>query len=449
MRFAKWPSCLLAVVTALAAPCAGAANDRSLDPAFDGTGYRRVAFDFGGDLRDFLQGMAREPSGNYVLVGEVAAPSAQTGLRVGVARIRRSDGGLLSSFTHDPFFDSVRGVALDVIARQVIVGTTPTNGDGRPDLGVVRYFNGAPDTTFAGDGGLSYDSPNSSNATDEPLAVTIRSNGEILVLIQERPNTSAAYPYVLVRIPDNGTGLSSLPLGGTTLGYSGGAMLLQPDGKLVVAVNIVNGAGALCEQPRLFRFAPNTLANLDASFGTAGIVTLAPPTGTGNCAPAVTAIALDAQDRILLGAVSRSASASASWVARVNATGTLDSSFNGDGWSRFERPLGGDFHDIYGIGVQRDGSIMTGGTFTFSNPTIGDRLIIGRMLPNGTPDVSFETLGSSIYTTGATATPQNGVAMMMDGDKVVLAGSWLAATPNDYDFQVIRTIGPPLRDGFE
>lgn len=136
-------------------------------------------------------------------------------------------------------------------------------------------------------------------------------------------------------------------------------------------------------------------------------------------------------------------------MARVSAAGALDSSFSNDGWSRFERPLGGDFHDIRGIGVQSDGAIMTGGTFTFSNPTIGDRLIIGRMLPDGTPDASFDTFGSRVYTTGSTANPQNGVAMLMDGDKAVLAGSWLAASPADYDFQIVRTIGPLLRNGFE
>lgn len=427
-----------------------AAADASLDPAFDNTGYQRVAFDQGAGNRDVVQAMAREPSGNYVIAGEVQAPSAGTGRRVGVARIARSNGSILGSFTHDPFFDTVRALAVDAIGRQVVVGTTPTNADGRPDLGVVRYLAGNPDTTFAGDGGLSFDSPNASNALDEPLAVVVRStNGEIIVLLQERPTTSAAYPYVLVRIPDNGVGPTALPLGATALGYSGGAMLLQTDGKLLVAVNVVNGSGPVCEQPRLFRFAANTLVNLDSSFGSGGIVTLAPPTGTGACAPAVNSIALDAQGRILLSAVSRSVSASASWVARVSTTGALDGSFSSDGWSRFERPLGGDFYDIRGIGVQSDGAILTGGTFTFSNPTIGNRLIIGRMLPDGTPDASFDTFGSRIYTTGSTATPQNGVAMLMDADKVVLAGSWLAVSPTDYDFQIVRTIGPLLRNGFE
>lgn len=290
-----------------------AAADASLDPAFDNTGYQRVAFDQGGSLRDFLQAMAREPSGNYVIAGEVEALSAGTGRRVGVARIARSNGSILSSFTHDPFFDAVRALAVDAIGRQIVVGTTPTNADGRPDLGVVRYLAGSPDTTFAGDGGLSFDSPNSSNALDEPLSVVVRSsNGEIIVLIEERPTTGAAYPYVLVRIPDNGAGPTALPLGANVAGFSGGAMLLQPDGKLLVVVNVVNGSGPVCEQPRLFRFAANTLVNLDSSFGSGGIVTLAPPTGTGACAPAVNAIVLDAQGRILLGAVSRSVSASAS-----------------------------------------------------------------------------------------------------------------------------------------
>lgn len=439
------------ILTALfvAPTLASAASDGDLDAGFASNGVRRFAFDLTGSDRDFLQAMAREPSGNYVLAGEVESSGA-TGREIGIVRVSRSTGQVLSSFHYDAFFDTVRALAVDGIARQIVVGTTPTNADGQRDLGVARFLGGDPDTTFAGDGAISIDSPNTANAVDEPLAVVVRSDERIIVLVREViAGSPAPNPYVLVHMPGNGQNPVTLPLGPTTAGFAGGTMLLQPDGKLVVAVNI-SSDGSTCNLPRLFRFAPNSLVNLDTSFGGTGLVTLTPPSGTGNCAPAAKALALDAQGRLLIGAVSRSLSASASWVARVNVNGTLDTSFSTDGWSQITRPAGGSFHDVYGIGVQADGRIVTGGTFTFDNASIGDRPIISRLLANGSTDTGFNGVGSHIYTPSAgNANPQNGVAMLMDGDRAVLAGSYLATGTLDYDFQVLRTTGTLLRDGFE
>lgn len=440
-------SLTLLLALLLCAPAAEASGDGVLDTSFGNAGVRRPFFDVTGGKRDVLQAMAREPSGNYVLAGEVESTGG-TGVDIGVVRIRASDGGTIASFHYDAFFSRVRALAVDGIARQVVVGIVPTNIDGQADLGVARFLGGAPDNTFAGDGALVFDSPNRTNSTDEPIAVVVRGDNDLYVLIREVPfNDPAPHPYTLVYIPDDGQAPTHLPLGATTAGYSGGAMLLQPDGKLVVAVNV--SISGLCQRPRLFRFLPNSLVNLDAGFGGTGVVTLEPPASTGNCAPSVSSLALDAQGRLLLGATARSLSASASWVARVNTNGTLDSGFSSDGWTSIVRPAGGSFHDIYGIGVQPDGKIVTGGTFTFDNASIGDRPIISRLLSNGATDADFNGVGSYIYTPPGNANPQNGVALLMDRGRAVLAGSFLATTLPDYDFQVIRTVGPLLRDGFE
>lgn len=427
-----------------------AATDSDFDPDFGNSGYTRSFFDLTGDNRDYALALTQEPSGTYVVAGEVRSTSA-TGINVGIARISRSTGAQLSKYNVDAGFASVRAVTTDFVGRTVVVGTSANAVDGRPDLAIVRFLGttGNLDSNFSGDGLLSYDSPNTSNATDNPLAVVDRPDASLYVLVEETPANSADHPYVIVSVSENGQTLSTLPLGGTTFGFNGGNMLLQPDGKLLVVVNVAISSG--CLRPRLFRFAPNTLTNLDSGFGSGGIATLLPPNGIPNCAPTITSIALDSQGRILLGGHASSLAASAGWVARLSANGTLDSTFSVDGWAQLDRPINGDFHYVFGIGAQSDGAVLAGGTFVHTNASIGERPIVSRLTPAGINDTSFSgNVSHRVYTaTVGTLTQQNAVAMLVDGNKAVLAGITLANVPADYDYLVVRSTGPLLRNGFE
>ena len=164
---------------------AQAGGDSDFDPAFGNGGYSRVFYDVAGGHRDYPQALAKEPSGNYVIAGEVES-SGSTGRNVGIARISRANGVALASYHYDAGFSTVREITVDGGGRPVVVGTTPANTDGQADLGIVRFTTtGNPDTSFSSDGVLSYDSPNSSNAIDEPLALITRSNGDITVLVEE------------------------------------------------------------------------------------------------------------------------------------------------------------------------------------------------------------------------------------------------------------------------
>lgn len=439
---------LLLTLCACATPSL-AATDSDFDPDFGNSGYTRSFFDLTGDNRDYALALSQEPSGTYVVAGEVRSTSA-TGINVGIARISRTTGSQQTKYSADAGFASVRAVTTDFVGRTVVVGTSANAADGRPDLAIVRFVgtNGNLDSNFSGDGVLSYDSPNTSNATDMPLAVVDRSDASLYVLVEETP-VSGDHPYVIVSVSENGQTLSTLPLGGTTIGFNGGNMLLQPDGKLLVVVNVAISVG--CLRPRLFRFAPNTLANLDSGFGSGGITTLLPPAGIPNCAPAVNSIALDGQGRILLGGYAASVGASAGWVARLTANGTLDSSFSADGWAQLDRPINGDFHYVFGIGAQSDGAVLAGGTFVHTNASIGERPIVSRLTPAGVNDTSYGgNVSHRVYTAAVgTLTQQNAVAMLVDGNKAVLAGITLATAPADYDYLVVRSTGPLLRNGFE
>lgn len=440
----------LTLLLAVCATPALAASDSDFDPDFGNSGYTRSFFDVTGDNRDYALALSQEPSGTYVVAGDVRSTSA-TGINVGIARISRSTGAQLSKYHVDAGFTSVRAVTTDFVGRTVVVGTSPNAADGRPDLAIVRFTgtSGNLDSNFSGDGLLSYDSSNTSNATDMPLAVVDRPDAGLYVLVEEVPANNVDHPYVIVSVSENGQTLSTLPLGGTTFGFNGGSMLLQPDGKLLVVVNVAISAG--CLRPRLFRFAANTLVNLDTGFGSGGISTLLPPTGIPNCAPTITSIALDAQGRILLGGHSASLSAAAGWVARLSANGALDSSFSGDGWTQLDRPINGDFQYVFGVGAQSDGAVLAGGTFVHANASIGERPIVSRLTASGANDTSYGgNVSYRVYTAQVgTLTQQNAVAMLVDANKAVLAGITLATSPADYDYLIIRSAGPLLRNGFE
>lgn len=440
-------TCVILLAAALLAlPLHASATDAEADTTFNGVAIVDIAYDLTGDRLDLLRAMTREPSGNYVVAGEVESTSV-TGLNVGIARIARSNGALLSKTNFDAYFSSVGAVATDSIGRVIVAGTTPTNTDGRADLGLIRTLGNNLDTSFGGDGGISFDSPVVGNAEDRPLGVIALPSNEIVVLIEEATTASSANRFLLARFPENGGPPLILPFGSAVAG-SGGAMTLPADGKLVVAVNLETGDD--CVRPRLVRFAANTVNALDSDFGSGGFATLDAPSGSGICAPTVRAISVDRQGRTLLGAVARSGSESTAWVARLTASGALDSSFSGDGWARVTRPAGAPTHDVAGIGAQSDGAVIVGGTVPFTDPNQGIRPIVSRLRVDGTPDTSYNG-GSSYrtFTPNLNTMVALGASLVMDGEKVVLAGSALVNDGIDYDYVLVRTRGRLLRDGFE
>ena len=79
----------LTLLLAVCATPALAASDSDFDPDFGNSGYTRSFFDVTGDNRDYALALSQEPSGTYVVAGDVRSTSA-TGINVGIARISRS-----------------------------------------------------------------------------------------------------------------------------------------------------------------------------------------------------------------------------------------------------------------------------------------------------------------------------------------------------------------------
>jgi uncharacterized delta-60 repeat protein len=187
-------------------------------------------------------------------------------------------------------------------------------------------------------------------------------------------------------------------------GGSASAIALQPDRKILVGGgwNFVGGY-AINSVVRL-----NPDGSLDAGF--------ADPRIRGEFRH-VSALALQPDGKILIGGSFTSVSGhSRRGIARLNADGTLDTSFNpGTGISFrpvWEASDGYDYWDIYALALQPDGKVLVGGKFERVNGI--PRRNLARLNSDGSVDPGFMP--------GNAPGQAFGLALQPDG-KVLLAGS--------------------------
>ncbi|MFN0078128.1 MAG: IPT/TIG domain-containing protein [Prosthecobacter sp.] len=157
------------------------------------------------------------------------------------------------------------------------------------------------------------------------------------------------------------------PLDANVIGSSVVATAVQPDGKTIIAGKFSSVLG----QPR------NNIARLNAN-GTldAGFDPDARFFGTGAFGN-VSTVAVQADGKILLGGSFTSIGGTTrNHIARVEADGTLDTSFNPNA-----------NNSVSSVAVQADGQILLGGSFTTVGGTT--RNYIARVKADGTLDTSF------------------------------------------------------------
>ncbi len=189
------------------------------------------------------------------------------------------------------------------------------------------------------------------------------------------------------------------------------ALALQSDGKIIAGGSFTslapNGATTTTTRNRIVRINPD--GTVDAGFD---------PNANNN----ILALALQADGKILIGGpfTTLQPNGAADWTlrkyaARLNADGTVDSTFNLD-----IDEQGGNRVDS--LRIMSDGRILLGGNFSSLAPVgTGVRTVrknFARINANGTLDGSFD-LGSG----GATGAVVNALALQADG-KVIAVGSF-------------------------
>lgn len=265
--------------TALARVAPNGALDATFGVA--GIAYNDLSF----NLSDGLRALVRMDDGRYVACGTFFSPGTATDFVV--ARFN-ADGSLDTSFDGTGYavtsflqsgpggslFDQCNALALQPDGMIVSAGFTAENGPNH--VAITRHTaSGALDATFGSGGKIDINAALLANGNSEARALLVQPDGKLVVagyafgpanseLLVMRLNADGS--------PDTtfgGTGIVRTPVG--TSEDIANAMIRQPDGRIVVA-----GSAIAADGRRDFALARYTSAGaLDANFGTGGLVTTA------------------------------------------------------------------------------------------------------------------------------------------------------------------------------
>jgi uncharacterized delta-60 repeat protein len=206
-----------------------------------------------------------------------------------------------------------------------------------------------------------------------------------------------------------GNGVVTVAINGGAGVDSGDALVLQRDGRIVIAGSGRDGTYG----PLTFAAVRlTTNGSLDRSFGQTGIVNV--PIGSYSIANAV---ALQSDGKIVLGGTALDGHNEFA-AARLNPDGSLDTTFGGDGIATFPSRTGG----AWALDIEADGKPVLAGQADYYNPQIGgaQQFMAARLNRNGTPDTTFGGDGVVTIPVGGTSLGF-GLAHTSDG-KLLIAG---------------------------
>ena len=392
------------------------AADGDLDPTFGGDGKVATPFPNGA----FADAVAIQPDGMIVVAG-AAAPYSSTG---SFALARYDAGGVL-----DPAFGTNGKLTTAISpdgndqANEVVIqpdGKIVVAGTNTGDFEVVRYDgDGSLDATF-GTGGIVV--RDLSGGDESAYAAALQPDGKIVVggAVATGPWRSQ---FALVRYDTDGTldptfGTDGIVMTKFGSGGSARAVVLQPNGKIVVAGT--NGDGFA-----LVRYLPD--GSLDTTFGGDGKV--AGPTFGGGWAVAV---ALQPDGKIVAAGAYDFFNFA---VARYTVHGDLDPTFSHDG--ALTTDVGGGEQGAHAVVVLPSGKIVAVG---FTGPHEGGeppgRFVLVRYRANGVLDPVFSGDGK-VYTKFDGGAGANAATLQPDGKIVAVGGKGLYG---DDGFAIARYI---------
>ncbi len=267
-------------------------------------------------------------------------------------------------------------------------------------------------------GGVVVDSPVATVSIVDPggidtgLIATFINNSVIKTVVQPDGSLLIAGPFTQIgNDAHRGIGrMTSAGIYDNTFGTAGGAgadttvydLARQPDGKILVVGNFTTMNGVA--RNRVARL--NADGSLDAAFN--------PGTGANG---EVRAVVVQPDGKVLIGGNFSSYNGSPrEFVARLNADGSLDSSFTGpdfagadEGWS------------VSSLALQADGKLLVGGAFYFNTGGAS----ICRLGTTGTLDPAFNGVTDGATEEGNTSTliSINGIALQLDG-KILITGGF-------------------------
>ena len=334
--------------------------------------------------------------------------------------------------------DVATSIAIDGAGRIVLGGYTGDRVTAEADgifangvFALARYTaNGTLDKTFGSGGKVVTDFGGNGASGIEALALDAQ--GRIVVAgYTVVGQDSAGMPvtnFALARYTTNGTLDKTFGSGGevaTSFGADDGdlanGLVIQPDGKIVAAGQVLNGdtgANAFA----LVRYTAG--GSLDTTFGTGGTVAT---DFRGNGNSGINAVALDGQGRIVVAGYTHEGSFALSSaptfaVARYTSTGSLDKTFGSGG--EIATGFQGAWVSALGIARGANGQLLVvGGFFDFAGAGGQGDFALVRYSAGGGLDKSF---GSGGRVSTAFTAPVNSTfaaaAAQADGKLLVVGG---------------------------
>jgi uncharacterized delta-60 repeat protein len=307
-------------------------------------------------------------------------------------------------------FDQANGVVVQADGTIVAAGLTGVNPlvtlQGPEDFAVARFATtGALDASFGAGGKVATDFPSPANTSAG--AMLLQPDGKVVMAgVTSSLYSSTGSDVALARYNSDGSLDPTFGNAGQVVADFGpsdfaDSLAVQPDGKLLVAGSV------------LARF--NADGTLDTTFGTAGSIALTDFTagsiGLNAFTERLTHIALQGDGKIVVTGPGASFS---EWLTeRFNPDGTLDTGFGNAG--KVVTVLGG-FEFPSGLVLQADGKIVVAGDTGFSSS-----VAIVRYNPDGSLDSTFGSGGEVSTDFGTSSSQANCIALQGDG-KMIVAG---------------------------
>ncbi|MBK7083770.1 MAG: hypothetical protein IPH53_03515 [Flavobacteriales bacterium] len=336
----------------------------------------------GGGFSNDLHGCAIQADGSYIVVGEHGAVDG-----VGLSYLTRISSNGVADITY-PIQTGVNDKILALLVQadgRIVLGGECEFVNGERRRGLARLLsNGDLDTSFHSGAGAT--------GLGSVRDIEEQSDGRLLIC----GGFSHYYGYPFARIARvNTDGTADMTFNpGASFNNEVRAMVLQPDGKIIVCGSFTSYNGVVVN--RLARLNPD--ATLDPSFD--------PGTGADN---SVFAIARRPDGSLLIAGLFTSVDGTPmNRIARLHADGSLDTTFD----------PGGGFNDIvFDLALQPDGRILACGWFTDYAGTSRKR--IARLQEDGTLDTTFDP------GFGFGGLPAEPIRMMLQPDgKVIVGGAF-------------------------
>lgn len=400
------------------------AQTGSLDNAFGNSG--KVITDFGNTSSSFGSAIAIQIDGKIVvagknsIAGKTSCAIVQYNINGTLDNSFDTDGIVITNFSNTTADFSI---VIQNDGKIVVAGTKVFNaGEGIVAFGVTRYnINGSLDIGFGNNGetilGGGYCN-----------SIALQSDGKILIA---GSTSGYALDFSVVRLNSNGTPDTNFGIwgsgaaqfnvgpGGTYPAFNyGGSVLVQNDGKILVAGTCKYSKDASPRRPVIFRLNSNG-GTFDPSFGNGGVSygdIIDPNMNLGSYNDNIWCAALQSDGKILI-----AGSANTSWnngdfsVLRLNNNGTLDYSFGINGSTIIN--IGTGIEEVRSIAIQSDGKIILAG----SSIGTGIDFALVRLNKNGTLDKTFN--GDGKITTNIGSGDDFGCSVVIQSDgKVIVAG---------------------------